>query len=92
MLALQPEITVSEAADTLVATAGATPAAPIAVRRALTRLQSANDHRPSHRTAEAVEALRLALARLPARHRGSSEMRPDRVPPSEPSTRRYEAR
>lgn len=91
MLALQSEVTVSEAADTLVATAGVTPAAPIAVRRALTRLQTAYDHRPSHRTAAAVEALRLALARLPARHRGSSEQRPDGVPPSEPS-RRYEAR
>lgn len=49
--------------------AGGTPAAPIAARRALARLESANIHRPSERTGRAIEALGIALARVQERRR-----------------------
>lgn len=64
VLALEPRLTPGQVADALVAMAGATPAAPIAARRALARLRSANRLRPSARTERAIEALGLALARV----------------------------
>lgn len=64
VIALQGELSASEAADALVAMAGATPATPIAARRALARLENANSLRPSTLTAAAAEALRLAVGRL----------------------------
>lgn len=67
VLALEPRLTAGQAADSLVAMAGLTPAAPIAARRALARLRSANSHRPSARTERAIEALVLALARVQRR-------------------------
>ena len=63
-MALDAEISADEAARHLVAMAGATAAAPIALARALTQLRSANALRPSRLTAAAVEALGLAHARL----------------------------
>lgn len=74
VLALEPRMTPGQVADALVAMAGATPAAPIAARRALARLRSANRLRPTARTERAIEALGLALARVqqrrsvPSRH------------------------
>lgn len=65
VLALRPDISSDQAADELVAMAGPSPAAPIAVRRALSRLRFANSLRPNRLTAAAVEALDLADARLP---------------------------
>lgn len=65
MLALQAEVSASEAADALVAMAGATPAGPIAAQRALRRLRADDSHLPSHVTAAAVQTLVLAAARLP---------------------------
>lgn len=44
--------------------AGPSPAAPIAVRRALSRLRIANSLHPNRLTAVALEALGLAHARL----------------------------
>ncbi|HEX2701273.1 MAG TPA: hypothetical protein VHM89_13820 [Acidimicrobiales bacterium] len=71
VLAIEPRFTARGAAEALVAMAGASPAAPIAARRALARLETANLHRPSERTERAIEALALALAavqeRLPPR-------------------------
>lgn len=64
MLALQGEISADQAADELVAMAGPSPAAPIAVRRALSRLRFANSLRPNRLTTAAVEALGLADVRL----------------------------
>lgn len=68
-LAREPKLSPAQAADALVAMAGATPAAPIAARRALERLETANSHRPTERTRRAIEALRLALARVQERRR-----------------------
>lgn len=64
MLALQSKISVERAAEDLVAMAGRTSAGPIAVRRALSRLQTANSLRPNRITVTAVAALRLAQDRL----------------------------
>lgn len=66
-LALEPKLAADRAADALVAMAGATPAAPIAARRALVRLETAHSHRPDERTGRAIKALRIALARVQAR-------------------------
>lgn len=63
-LALRPEVSADIAAESLVAMAGATPAAPIAVRRALERLETANGVRPSDLTGRAVEALAITLGRV----------------------------
>jgi hypothetical protein len=63
-LALRPDVSADLAADSLVAMAGATPAAPIAVRRALERLETANGVRPNDLTGRAVEALAIALGRV----------------------------
>ena len=63
-LALRPDVTAERVADSLVVLAGATPAAPIAVRRARDRLESANGIRPNPLTGKAVEALSLALERV----------------------------
>src|SRR5215213_7084112 len=66
-LALEARFTVPQAAEALVAMAGRTPAAPIAARRALVRLQTANSLRPSERTERAIASLGLALAGVQAR-------------------------
>lgn len=66
-LALRPDVSAELAADSLVAMAGATPAAPIAVRRARDRLETANGVRPNALTGKAVEALNLAVDRLATR-------------------------
>lgn len=63
-LALRPDVSAELAADSLVVMAGATPAAPIAVRRARDRLESANGLRPNPLTGKALEALNLALERM----------------------------
>lgn len=63
-LALRPDVNTDLAAESLVAMAGATPAAPIAVRRALERLETANGVRPNDLTGRAVEALAIALGRV----------------------------
>lgn len=68
-LALRPDVTADLAAESLVAMAGATPAAPIAVRRALERLETANGVRPNDLTGRAVEALAIALGRVGDRRR-----------------------
>lgn len=68
-LALRPDVTADLAAESLVAMAGATPAAPIAVRRALERLETANGVRPNDLTSRAVEALAIALGRVGDRRR-----------------------
>jgi hypothetical protein len=66
-LALRPDVSADLAAESLVAMAGATPAAPIAVRRALERLQTANGVRPNDLTGRAVEALAITLGRVGGR-------------------------
>ncbi|HVM01315.1 MAG TPA: hypothetical protein VM263_01495 [Acidimicrobiales bacterium] len=66
VLALRPDVSADLAAESLVAMAGPTPAAPIAVRRALERLESAHGVRPNPLTGRAVEALALALGRVGA--------------------------
>ena len=63
-LALRPDVDTDLAAESLVAMAGDTPAAPIAVRRALERLECAAAVRPSSLTGKAVEALTLALRQV----------------------------
>lgn len=67
VLALEPRLTAGQAADALVAMAGVTPAAPIATRRALARLETAASYHPSDRTRRAITALGLALARVQER-------------------------
>jgi hypothetical protein len=67
VLALERRLTVPQAADALEAMAGATPAAPIAARRALARLVRANRIQPSDRTQRAIESLRLALTHVQER-------------------------
>lgn len=73
-LALRPDVSADLAADSLVVMAGATPAAPIAVRRARDRLESANGVCPNALTGKAVEALTLALERV------DTEREPRRLP------------
>lgn len=64
VLALEPRLSAVQAADALVAMAGETPAAPIAARRALARLETAASYYPSERTRRAITALGLALTRV----------------------------
>lgn len=71
VLTLEPTLTAAQVADALVDMAGVTPAAPIAARRALARLESANSLRPSARTERAIQALGIALARVQERHRAA---------------------
>lgn len=63
VLALRSEVSVHDAAEDLIEMAGRTPAAPIALGRALRRLEAANALRPNNLTAAAVEALGVAHAR-----------------------------
>lgn len=69
VLALQPRLAPTEVAEALVTMAGVTPAGPIAARRALLRLQTANSLRPSERTQRAIQALGLTLTRVQERRR-----------------------
>jgi urease accessory protein UreF len=64
MLALRAEVDVEQAVEELVAMAGPTPAAPVALNRALSRLRIANTLRPNRLTTAAIEALDLAHMRL----------------------------